>query len=571
MSIKNLFITIFSSFVVLLVLLRFVSVLMLKNQASLNENQQIRYLSYQTADELRQSSMDLTRLARTYVSTGDSQYEDLYWEILDIRNGKKARPDGRTIPLSQIMIDLGFTDAEFAKITEAGKNSDGLVWTETIAMNAVKGKFHDSNKNFTIKKNPDLKLARELMFNDQYHKFVVKIMAPINDFFKMLDERTKSKVEALEAKSNSYLWYALIIIALLIMISIFSYILITRKISAPVNTLVREVKLIGEGDLTRQIRSDANDEIGMLGQSLNTMCQNLRKMFQDIDNRVQTLISSSGKFSDASAQITANSETTAKKSNTVAAASEEMSTNMNSVAAATEQATANIQTIVTAVEQMSSTIQELAGNTEKGSKTSAVAVETAREVSEKINELGSAASQISKVTETIKDISEQTNLLALNATIEAARAGEAGKGFAVVAGEIKALALQTAEATTEINEKISGVQTSTEESVKTIETIVKVINDIDEIVTTLATAVEEQSATTSEISDNVSQAGLGVQEINESVNQISAVTGEVTQDVAQISRAAQETNTGSKQINENAVDLSNLAEELNEMVKRFKI
>jgi methyl-accepting chemotaxis protein len=227
--------------------------------------------------------------------------------------------------------------------------------------------------------------------------------------------------------------------------------------------------------------------------------------------------------------------------------------------------------IVAATEEMTVTINEIANNTAKGSETTADAVKKAQGISEKVDALGEASSQISKVTETIKDISEQTNLLALNATIEAARAGEAGKGFAVVAGEIKALAQQAAEATREINENIFGVQSITAESITAIESIVTVINEINDIVTTVATSIEEQSATTQEISNNVSQAAAGIQEVNENVNQTSAVAGEVTKNIAEVSQAAGEMNTGSQQVYTRSAELSKLAENLNEMVSQFKI
>ncbi len=566
-----MFIAVFSLFVILLVILGLISVLMLKGQNALNAAQQIRYQSYQAADELRQSSMDLTRLARTYVSTGDSKYEDLYWEVLNIRGGKKPRPDGRTISLNQIMKDLGFTNAEFAKITEAGNNSDGLVWTETIAMNAIKGLFHDDNKKFSIKKDPDLKLARELMFNDKYHQYVVEIMSPINDFFKLLDERTQNQVQEYVDKSNRYLWFALSLIALLIVTSIVSYYLITKKISIPVAALLEEVNLIGDGDLTREIHSNSKDEIGSLTNSLSAMSKKLRTMFTDIASGTQTLSNSSDKLSTISDQITTNSDQTADKSNSVAAAADEMSTNMNSVAAATEQASTNIQMVVAAAEEMTATINEIASNTSKCSETTAQAVTSARDVSEKVDELGKVVADINKVTDTISDISEQTNLLALNATIEAARAGEYGKGFAVVAGEIKALAQQTAEATSEISGKISGVQSTTGEAVAAIESIVKIIKVINDIVTAVATAVEEQSATTKEISNNVSQAATGVQEVNTNVNHASVVVGNVTKDISEVSQSAADVMTGSSQINESAQVLSKLSETLRQKVQQFKI
>ncbi|MCG8616508.1 MAG: methyl-accepting chemotaxis protein, partial [Desulfobacterales bacterium] len=233
------------------------------------------------------------------------------------------------------------------------------------------------------------------------------------------------------------------------------------------NQIALIAKEIAAGNLVHTFEngSSKNDSVYA---SMEEMTTNLSDIVRDIKIGVQTIDSSSADLSTVAEQMASNVDQTATRSNNVAAASEEMSTNMNSVAAATEQTTGNIQAIVSAVEEMSATINEIAGNTAKGSETTAQAVVNAEQVSSQVDDLGKAATEISKVTETIADISEQTNLLALNATIEAARAGEAGKGFAVVAGEIKALAQQTAEATGEISSKIAGVQNSTQASVTAI-------------------------------------------------------------------------------------------------------
>jgi methyl-accepting chemotaxis protein len=359
-----------------------------------------------------------------------------------------------------------------------------------------------------------------------------------------------------------------------LVLTILGILLFTKSIMTQLghdpSEIARIAESIAKGDLTVEFNASGDKTTGVY-KNMEKMTQDLSHMFKDISMGVQTLTSSSTELSAVSEQISTNADQTAENSNSVASAAEEMSTNMSSVAAASEQTTANIQMIVAASEEMTATINEIANNTAKGSETTSQAVQRAEEVSEKVDELGKAALEINKVTETIADIAAQTNLLALNATIEAARAGDAGKGFAVVAQEIKSLALQTDEATKEISEKISSVQTTSTESVAAIESIVKVINDINDIVTTVATAIEEQSATTQEISDNVSQIAEGIQEVNENINQTSAVTGEVTQNITNVSQSADEVKTGSQQVMTSASELSKLAENLNEMVGRFKI
>ncbi len=425
------------------------------------------------------------------------------------------------------------------------------------------------------------KMLKELDPSQRYTKYpdygrsatplAVESRKYFGNLLKVKEQKLVEVGKQMEASLNKVKKMTLSMAVVLLAVILLIVFQMTRGMLRSINYMVEVLETLAENDLTCTIEKGGKDEIGIMQRAAGRMLETLIRTVGDIKGGVKTLSDSSSHLSDISSEMSDGVENVSGKAVSVSAAAEEMSTAMNSVAAATEQTTTNIQTIVSAVEEMSATINEIAGNTAKGSETTSKAVKTAEHVSVKVDELGKAASEINKVTDTISDISEQTNLLALNATIEAARAGEAGKGFAVVAGEIKALAQQTAQATSEISGKISGVQSTTQESVEAIGSIVTIINEINEIVTTVATAIEEQSVTTREISNNISQAASGVQEVNENVNQTSVVVGEVNQDVSQVSQSAEEMKAGGVQVKSSAAQLSDLAENLNEMVSQFKI
>ncbi len=387
----------------------------------------------------------------------------------------------------------------------------------------------------------------------------------------LLEKETATAVAALDRQTRSTV-VRVILVALVALVAgtLFS-LFMTRYITTRVGKLSAFCGQLADGDFTGRIDIDQKDELGMLADSLKKTRLDLSHMFGATIDEVVSLASSSDSLFAVSTQLSEGAEDMTGRSNTVAAAAEEMSSNMNSVAAASEQAATNVNMVATAAEEMTTTVKDIAGNSDKGRTITNEAVTKAESASLKVNELGAAAEEISKVTEVITEISEQTNLLALNATIEAARAGEAGKGFAVVANEIKELARQTAEATQGIKAKVTGIQNTTADTVSEIGQISEVIRSVNDIVTSIANAVAEQSITTQEIAENVAQASQGIQEVNVNVAQSSSVAAEIARDIAQVSRVSEAINDASNRVSSDAGNLSSASTRIKEMMQRFKI
>ena len=348
-------------------------------------------------------------------------------------------------------------------------------------------------------------------------------------------------------------------------------IVLVRAITRPLNRIAEQSLKVAEGDYTITFNHAAKDAIGHLSDAMNTMVGRTKEMLGEITAATQALAAASTELSSISTQMTDGSNRTASMANAVSRATGEVTENMTSVSAAMEQASVNMNTVAAAAEEMSATIHEIAQNSERAKNTTESAVTRAQQASGRVNELGEAAREINTVTATITAISSQTNLLALNATIEAARAGEAGRGFAVVANEIKELAQQTARATDDIRDRISGIQSVTSQTVHDISDISGVISEVNDIVTTIAAAVEEQSVTTRDIAENVGQASTGITEINSNVAASSAMTRNVSRDIEQVRTASGEMTASSQTVQSSARELSELAERLREQVSRFRI
>jgi methyl-accepting chemotaxis protein len=541
------------------------SIVSYKNDEQVNSST-TRYLSYILADEFRQTSMDLTRLCRTYVATGEAKYWDAYWEIVKWRNGDIARPDyvdaalyrGEIKKQSSIMKELSFSPAEFKLLDQANANSNALIATETQAMESVKAGVIMKGPYTPFVDESVNEFSLRIVFNNDYHQEVNKIMMPVNQFFLALDNRTSSLLITSQEVTSFWMNLTFTIEVLIAIVLIASIIFLVQSLFKPLQKATNAMLNIGEGDgdLSKRLYEEGKDELSSLGRGFNLFANHIQNVVIELGGAINEISTSS--------------------------------TQLNATANRTDQAIMEqkigIEQLLSALEQILPAIQEVAENAAQGVNLTNVSNQAAQDglivveqaisninlldtdignASDVIQLLAQDTDNIGSVLDVIRGIADQTNLLALNAAIEAARAGEQGRGFAVVADEVRTLAQRTQDSTSEIQSMIEKLQVGAKAAVQVMEqskkrTVACVSNTRE-----TGDSLEKITQSVASISDINTQIAAATEEQNSTIDDIKRNVDNINQHVELTMEGSQETASNSQKTTE-------LSEKIKNLVNQFK-
>jgi methyl-accepting chemotaxis protein len=387
--------------------------------------------------------------------------------------------------------------------------------------------------------SPDSVRSRLAEIADRNHATDDELSA-LTDTVRVAVEKERSDMTSTVSRTRTLaLGVALAGLVLIVLLAV----PLARSILRPVHKLGRVIDAVARGDLTQRSDISSGHELGKMAAALDSAIEAIRASMTTIGTNAERLAGSAREMSAVAGRFADVAHDTGAQTSSASAEAEEISR--------------NVQTVAAGSEQMGMSIREISINTNEAAQIAAVAVNEAARATETVRQLGESSAEIGNVIKLITSIAEQTNLLALNATIEAARAGDAGKGFAVVASEVKELAQETARATEDIGVRVNAIQQDTGGAVEVIGRISEVIAKINDYQTTIASAVEEQTATTGEMSRSISEVASGSSRIAANIADVAGASAGAAQGVNQTRQASAE--------------IALTAEELRSLVSAFRL
>lgn len=556
-------------------------------------------------NELRQSSMDLTKYVRLYAASGEKQFKSAYQGVLDERSGKIPRGANREYfpnerhALMDLLNRFGLTQDELAFIATANRLSENLVPLEVEAMNAVEGHFKDSLGNFTVKGKPDRNMAMSLVFGPKYDDFTAPIMRAIDNFESALFKRLDKIVS--QAQQDEEMYERIFIASVILMLLVIAFsIWYTR--SAIVRPLIRTKDFslaLAEGNFGERIPVRNKNEIGQLRAALNSMADQISQHMKAVEEESAKAMAQSAKAREAMEKAeSARSEATGKTKtmlkvaerleragNVISSATTKLSHQLEQSDNGAQDTAQRLSNAASAIGEMNSTVREVARSAgaaanasmetkdkaQMGAKIverSLASIGSVRDISMQLKDdmaqLNDSAQNITQIMGVILEIADQTNLLALNAAIEAARAGESGRGFAVVADEVRKLAEKTMASTSDVRNAINTIQASTEKSMASVAQAVEQINQATELAGQSGEALQEIVTTVDTTADQIhaiatasEQQSAASEEINNSVNLVNEMAGRTAESMHEAAKVVADLATQAQELASMIGDLKN--------------
>ena len=606
LSIKQIIIFSFFGLISIIGILTILIISLYLNQNELFESQNKKFESYLLADELRQSSDDLTRLMRTYASTGEEKYKEHFFSILDIRNGKKPRPenynriywdfytvsgkkprpDKNTIPLIDIMKEKGFVESEILKLEEAKKNSDSLVRTETIAMSAMQGKLEEDAKSLILPNESLREFARRILHNEKYHSDKFRIMQPIDDFYIMLEDRTTGEVLDSNDKQTFLLRLTIFILLLLVFALLVSFYYIYIQLTKPILAFSKDIHEITiSKDLRRELNLQIKNELGDLASKFNLFIKSIKSLFvafqsnsvkvNELANALEIAIRDTKQSMEEVSQAT---DSVANETGQLMSFTESITEKMNEskevIAIGTKISKNNSLNSNVLLSEINIAHSELTLANRELKKISNQLDETAQAT----ESLSERSREIHLVLISVREISKQTGLLALNAAIESARAGEHGKGFAVVADEVGNLANQTQKATEKISKVINDITLEINNSVNKIrmtnessQNLFQIITKIEKIISQNVSAVKLNRDESSKISNELLNIEKNIMEVGNLTSQIFRTNQQLAASGEEVSIAMKSKVNALDTIKDKIINLNTESKKLQSDITQFKL